>query len=200
VGRHDLREASFAAVLEALSAPGAPGGGSAAALTAAMSAALVAMTSSASEADWPDGPGIAAQALRLRSRLAELAELDAEAFATSLEALAGRGQGGDERRDFALRAALERAAEAPLAVAEAACDVALLAAAAAEHVRLDLQADAVVAGKLAAAAAESAAHLVEVNLATTSGDDRVTRARAAAESAAAAVPGTAGADSVQSPR
>ena len=173
--------------LEALAAPDpVPGGGSAAALTAATAAALVAMTARLSP-DWPEAGGIAAQALKLRSRLAQLAEADAEVYAESLAALAAKGAQPDERRDFALGNALDRAAAVPLVIAETASDAALLAASAVEHVQLELQPDAQAAAALAAAAAEAAARLVEVNLTTTAGDERVRRARRAADNAAAAV-------------
>ena len=74
-----------------------------------------------------------------------------------------------------------------LTIAETACDVALLAANAAEYVRLEVQPDARAAGSLAAAAASAAALLVEVNLTATADDERVRQARRAAEGAAAAV-------------
>jgi methenyltetrahydrofolate cyclohydrolase len=173
--------------LEALAAADpVPGGGSAAALTAATAAALVAMTARLSP-DWPEAGGVAAQALKLRARLAELAERDAEVYAESLAALAAKGGEPDERRDFALGAVLGRAAEVPLAIAETASDAALLAVSAAEHVHPELQPDAQAAAALAAAAAEAAARLVEVNLTTTAEDARVRRARRAADDAAAAV-------------
>jgi formiminotetrahydrofolate cyclodeaminase len=163
-----------------------PGAGSAAALTAATAASLVAMTARLSP-DWSDAAGVTAQAFKLRGRLAELAETDAEVYAESLAALADRAEGPNERRDFALGAALDRAAEVPLEIAETASDTALLAATAAEHVRLELQPDARAAGALAAAAAEAAARLVEVNLTATADDARVRRARRAADDAAATV-------------
>ena len=163
-----------------------PGGGSAAALTAATAAALVAMAARLSP-DWPEAGGVTAQALRLRTRLGELAQRDAEVYAESLTALAAKSAEPDERRDFALGSALLRAAEIPLAIAETASDAALLAVSAAEHVQLELQPDAQAAASLAAAAAEAAARLVEVNLTTTAGDARVHRARRAADDAAAAV-------------
>ena len=160
-----LHELTIAEWLAALAAGNpVPGAGSAAALTAS-----------------------AAQALALQQRLAELAQADAEIYAESLDALAARQKGQDERRDFALGTLLDRAARVPLAIAETACDVALLAANAAEYVRLEVQPDARAAGSLAAAAASAAALLVEVNLTATADDERVRQARRAAEGAAAAV-------------
>jgi glutamate formiminotransferase/formiminotetrahydrofolate cyclodeaminase len=184
----DFLQLSVSEWLDALAAADpAPGGGSAAAMTAATAAAIVAKTARLSAREWKEAKGVEAQALALRARLAELAGTDAEVYADSLAALADRAETADERRDFALGAALERAAHVPLLIAETACDVALLAAGAAEFVQLAVQADAQAAVSLAAAAAEAAAKLVEVNLATTATDERARRARRAADSAAAAV-------------
>ena len=163
-----------------------PGGGSAAALTGATAAALVAMTARLSP-DWEDAAGVTAQALKLRGRLAGLAQVDAEVYAESLAALAAKGKEPDERRDFTLGTKLDLAAEMPLQIAHACGDTALLAADAAEHVRPELQPDAHAAAALAAAAAEAAARLVEANLVMTAEDPRVRGARRAADEAAAAV-------------
>jgi formiminotetrahydrofolate cyclodeaminase len=183
----DLRGLTIAQWLGTLAAADpVPGAGSAAAFTAAGAAALVAMTAGLTD-DWPEAPGVIAQALSLQERLAELAQADADVYAESLEALAAKPEAADERRDFELGRALDRAARAPLAIAERAHDVALLAAHAAEHVRLDIQPDAQAAGELAAAAASAAARLVEVNLTATEDDPRVRQARRAAHDAAAAV-------------
>lgn len=159
-----------------------PASGSAAAMTASTAAAVVAMTGRLS----PGGGGIAAQALALRSRLAGLAEVDADAYAASLAALAAaHPDTDDERRDHALGLALHDAAEAPVLIAETAADVAALAATAAGIVAGEVAADAQAAAALAAGAATAAAHLVAVNLATGPTDARLRRARAAADRAAA---------------
>ena len=76
--------------------------------------------------------------------------------------------------------------EIPLEIAEAAVDVASLAAVVAERGEQALRADAVAAALLAQGAARAAATLVEVNLGTTSADERVARARDLAGSATAA--------------
>ena len=182
--------------LETLAAPGpAAASGSAAAMTAATAAAVIALTARATQ---KGGGGIAAQALALRGRLVGLAEWDAEAYAASIEALESAADGGDERRDFALRLALERAADVPLAIAETAADVTLLGAAAAAVVAPAVEADAQAAAALAAGAAAAAARLVEVNLTTTPGDERARRARAAARQAASVAREWEPDDSVQS--
>ena len=87
--------------------------------------------------------------------------------------------GTPEQRDFALGLALLRAAEVPLRIAEAAADVAELAAArrrprASPHLRPD----ATAAAALAEAATRAATHLVEINLATVPGDRHSERADA----------------------
>lgn len=182
-----ILELSVDAWLEALAAADpVPASGSAAALTAAAAAALVAKAARVSS-EWTEAGGVVAQAVALQHRLAELAQTDADVYGESLEALAARGEKSDERRDFALGRTLDRAARAPLAIAETAHDVALLAAAAAEQVRMDVQPDVLAAASLAAAAASAAALLVEINLTARGDDERVAQARRAADRAAAAV-------------
>jgi formiminotetrahydrofolate cyclodeaminase len=160
-----------------------PGGGSAAAITAAMSASLVAMTARLSSGAWPEANGMVAQAARLRKRLSDYAQTDADAYAASLQAMAGVTEVPDERRDYELGSVLDRAAEIPLRIAETAHDVVLLAAEAAVRGEPQQQADALAAVALAAAATQAAARLVEVNLTTTEEDPRVQQARALAASA-----------------
>lgn len=142
-------------------------GGSAAALSAALAAALVTMTARVSRS-WEAAPGVAAQARALRHRLVTLAHDDAEAFAAATAALAT----GEERGRTPLGVVLARAADAPLAIARAAADVAELAALAAEGSTPAVRPDAIAAAALAEAAATVAAHLVEVNLSTLPGDER----------------------------
>jgi formiminotetrahydrofolate cyclodeaminase len=187
VAGENLLELLVSDWLDALAAADpVPGAGSAAGLTAGAAAALVAKTARLSE-EWAEAGGVVAQALALQSRLAELAQADAEAYAESLAALAARTEDRDERRDLALGLILDRAAQVPLAIAETAHDVALLAAGASDHVRPELQPDVRAAGTLAAAAASAAALLVEVNLTAGADDERVRQARRAAEGATAAV-------------
>ena len=164
----------------------APGGGAAAAIAAAMAAALVAMAARLS-ADWPDGRGVVAQASSLRRRLAELAQSDADVYRETLRILEHRAEIPAERRDHELGQALARAAQTPLTIAEAAADVALLAAEATERADPKLRPDADVATALAAAAAQAAARLVEINLSAARDDARVAQARTAAEAAVRAM-------------
>ena len=149
-----------------------------------MAASLVTMVARGSSS-WDDGPGIASQSRALRSRLTALGEEDATAFAQVLVTMRDRS-GTPEQRDFALGLALLRAAEVPLRIAEAAADVAELAAAAAAAGSPHLQPDATAAAALAEAATQAATHLVEINLAIVPGDRHSERAALLASAAAAA--------------
>lgn len=159
-------------------------GGSAAALTGALAAAtLVKAARGCAE------PGPAAQAASLLRRLAQAAVTDADAFGAARAALSAAADGADERRDFSLRLALDRAALEPLAIADACADVAVLGADLAARAPGDVLADVASATALAAGAARAAAHLVGVNLVVGAGDERLERAEAAAAAAAAAAAG-----------
>ena len=175
--------------LDALEAPApSPCGGSAAALAGAMAAALVTMVARSSAA-WEDAAGIATQARALRSRLTALSDEDAAAFGKVLAAMREPAEGAPatpEQRDFALGSALLYAAEVPLRIAEAAADVAELAALAATEGSPPLRADASAAAALAEAATRAAAHLVDINLAIVPGDRHSERAASLAAAAAEA--------------
>lgn len=169
-------------LVEALSTGGGtPASGSASAAAAALAAALVAKVAQAA-----GDAGAAAQAELLAARLTELTAEDADAYAAAMSALARSG-GESEQSDFLLGRTLRRAADVPLRIAEAAADVASLAASLGGAVPPDLHADAVGAAMLAEGVARAAAHLVEVNLAARPGDEREKRARGAVGDAAAAV-------------
>jgi formiminotetrahydrofolate cyclodeaminase len=158
-----------------------PGAGYCAAISLGMAAGLVAMGARASCGQWPEAKGASAQADAISARIAPLAQRNAEAYAAAVASLQKTGA---DAQDLGL--ALERAAEVPLEIAEAAVDVASLAALVAERGEQALRADAVAAAVLALAAARAAATLVEVNLGTTASDERVIRARDLAGSATAA--------------
>jgi methenyltetrahydrofolate cyclohydrolase len=160
---------------------GAPGAGCTAAMVGATAAALVEMAARASQDDWQEAGGTAAQAAALRARLDLLCQADAEALEEALTRLEEKSSG-----DQVLGEALGRAAEVPLRIAEAATDVAELAAHAAREVRAEVRADAGAAAVLAEAAARTGAKLVEVNLATLEGDERLERARKLAEASSRA--------------
>lgn len=134
---------------------------------------------------WDGAAAVAAQADKLRLKATQLAEEDAQALEAALAAR-DQAETRQEARDFVFGRALARAADVPLAIADAACDVALLAETAADHVNGDVRADAAAAALLAAGAAAAAAHLVAINLASLPDDARVRAALAAARSAAEA--------------
>ena len=157
---------------------------------------------------WDDAGGAIAQAEALRVRLCALATSDAEAYGQARSLLLYAGKDRERRgiatapglpsrdqqqRDYELAGALAAAAAEPVAIAEAAADVAALAAWSAEAGGADERADALVAVSLAEAAACAAAQLVLVNLAIRPGDELARRAqvaaRAAAESRARALAG-----------
>ena len=124
----------------------------------------------------------AAQAEALAERLRRLAEEDADALAAARAAFPeAEPETSDPRRDFAFAKVLDRAAAAPLAIAEACADVAILARSLAEQLDPALGPDLEAAARLAGGAAKAAAHLVEINLVVGEDDERVRRARRATE-------------------
>ncbi len=159
-----------------------PGSGYCAAVSLSMAAGLVAMAAGASRGEWGEARGAAAQANTLRERVAPLAQRNLEAYASA----AARLRGSQEGSAADLGQLLERAAQIPMDIAEAAVDVASLAAIVAERGEQALRADAVAGALLAQGAARAAATLVEVNLGTTSADTRVSRVRDLAGAATAA--------------
>jgi methenyltetrahydrofolate cyclohydrolase len=182
----DLLDAPVGELLALLAAEEpAPAAGSAAAIAVAMAAGLIAKAARAS-ADWSEAASAVAQAEQLRKRVAPLAQSDADAYLEALAALHLPDQLESEVRDMALGQVLARAAEIPLAIAEAGADVACLAAVAADRGIADRRGEAVAAALLASAGTRTAAYLVAGNLTMTPDDERVTRARAMAELAASA--------------
>lgn len=144
----------------------APGGGSSAAVACALAASLVEMATVLSGRD-PERPRA------LRGRALELAEVELSSYALVLEA-----EGSDHRA-----AALLEASRPPLEVAELAADVAGLGAEVAQASSAAVQGDALAGVVLAEAASTAAVRLVEINLAESSADELVERARAAGERA-----------------
>ena len=148
--------------------------------TAQAGAAAASVVAAAARAS--GDPTGASQAEALAGRLRRLAEEDAEALEAARAAFPEtEPETSDPRRDFAFAKVLDRAAAAPLAIAEACADVAILARALADHVDPALGPDLEAAARLAGGAAKAAAHLVEVNLAVGEDDERLRRARRAAE-------------------
>jgi formiminotetrahydrofolate cyclodeaminase len=150
-----------------------PAGGSVAAVAVAMAAGLVSMAARLAH-EWPQAGEVVERAEALRSTLATLALADADAYAKVVEAL--RLPPASPSRRSELEAALSGAADVPLAVAEAAAEVALLAALVAQEGNDRLRGDAVIAAELAGGGARGAAELVAINLAGRD-DPRVRRAQ-----------------------
>ena len=170
----NLLDAPLREFLDTLSGEGpAPGAGSAAAIVVAMAAGIVTMVARASKEYWPEAGGAIGQAEAFRARVAPLAQADAEVYREALTALRGREALEERYRDQQLRAALERAAEIPLKIAEAGSDLACLAALLVENGNPEVRADAAAASLLAEGGARAAAKLVEVNLGATGDDPRV---------------------------
>ena len=169
----------------------APGGGSVAAFVAEMAASLAAMAARFAH-DWDGAAGAVAQAETLRHRAAPLADEDAVAYENVLTAMRMPQELEPEVRNTLIGETLSRAADVPLAIAECAASVAELAAEIAVCGNPNLRGDAAAAAILAASAARVAANLVEINLSTVEGDDRVERAREFVRSADRAAGRTAG--------
>jgi formiminotetrahydrofolate cyclodeaminase len=155
----------------------APGGGSVAAIVTAFAASLTAMSARFATEQWEDAPGAVAQAEALRARVLPLADEDARAYESFLLARRMSKDFDPQVRDAAIGEALSRAADLPLAIAEAALDVASLAAELVERGNPNLHGDAATAVLLSEAAVRATANFVEINLATREGDERIERAR-----------------------
>jgi len=195
-----LLEQSLGKTLENISQQQVPtSGGSAAALAGALAASLTSMVAHSARDHWEDAGGVIAQADTLQAQLCIFVSRDAEAYVKARVLLHKAGadpeRGGiaassgsvtpqQEERDLELASALWAAAGALVRIAEAAADVAALAASAVEAAGVDERADALVAASLAEAAAFGAAQLVLVNLAVRPLDELATRAQAAARAAA----------------
>ena len=181
-----LEQTSISDALAALASRSEPhAAGVASAFTTATAAALVELTGGLA-ADRIGAEGAAAQgetearlrvlgarAGELRERLLVVAAEDTEAYATVIGA----------RQASARARALAHASDPPLAIAESAAEVAEAAAEIAAAGSWAFSADAVVAAKLAAAAAEAGEGMVAANLADHPDDPRIARAHAAAERA-----------------
>jgi methenyltetrahydrofolate cyclohydrolase len=156
--------------LAALSAPTPdPGGGAVAALAVTLAASLSAMTAGLSARQLtgpgPDAGSLARRASELRDEAAPLAQADADIYRAVLAAR----RAGDQP---AFQAALSAASDVPVRVAEIALAVAGIAATVAASGNPSVRGDAIAAALLAAAGAQSAAALVQINLAGVAGDGR----------------------------
>lgn len=169
----------------------APGGGSVAAFVTEMAASLAAMAARFAH-DWDGAGGAVAQADTLRHRAAPLAVEDAIAYENVLTAMRMPKELESEVRNTLIGETLSRAADIPLMIAQTAADVACLASEIAVCGNPNLRGDAAAAAILAASAARVAANLVEINLTTVEGDDRVELVRAMVRSAELAARRAAG--------
>lgn len=152
-----------------------------------MAGSLIVMAARSSPG-WEKAAGVAAQAQALRARVTPLALADSEAYADVLDTLAPTAD--DSRLNLA--AALTRASELPLAIAEAAADMTTLAAYTVGRCDASVRGEALVAVALAEAAARAGARLVEINLAATTHGPHRERARRAVREATDALLQTAG--------
>lgn len=146
------------------------------AVAAATGAALAEAACRVSSKRWADAEEAGDRLATLRSELLALADDDALAVN---EAIGARRAGADARTAFA------GAAAPPLAIAQAAAEVAELAALTALHGKRAVRSDALAGSLLAESAARAAANLVAVNLADRGSPD-VARARWTCERAEAA--------------
>jgi formiminotetrahydrofolate cyclodeaminase len=155
--------------------------GAGAALAVALAADLIAQVAERT-ASWDDRAGTLAQTDVLRERATAAAGRVAAIYHVLVEALEAAiatpapatGELGEQ---------LARAAEVLIEVAETAKDCAELAVVVARHGDTVVRADATAASILAAAGAEMAAHLVEVNLLASAQRERTELARQLARAA-----------------
>ncbi len=181
-----LLDLSVRSLLDEIAAEGpTPAGGALAALTGACAAGLLEMAARSSP-DWELRGAAVAQAQMLRERLTELAPLNDEVYEQALAALGLPEEVDRGARRELIGASLDRAAAFPLAIAEAASNVAELAALVSEDCDPSVRADATAAAMLALGATRAAAHLVEINLGVLERDERLLRATRLAADAAAA--------------
>jgi formiminotetrahydrofolate cyclodeaminase len=164
-----------------------PAGGSGLAVAVAMAAALVGKVARVSKGSWPAATGIAAQADALLARAKPLAELDADAYRSALEARDSTAGLTSAQRDWEIGRAYAASVEPPLEIARIAADVAELAAEVADQAEPRVRADALAAAELAAAAARGVVAIVAVNLTATAEDARVAEATQLALAAGDAV-------------
>jgi len=174
----------------------APGGGAVAAVSMSSAASLVAMAGRYSMGCLDDAEELVDEAERLRVRAAGLADDDAAAYDEVIAAYTSVRRGGDSGNRGQVRAALTRAAEVPLEVAELGAATARLAALLVAEGKRDIRGDAATALLLAEAATLAAAHLVAINVEAGGGDEdllgRARRSAASARQSAASVRSAAG--------
>jgi formiminotetrahydrofolate cyclodeaminase len=169
----------------------APGGGAVAAVSVSSAASLVAMAGRYSTGCLDGAEELVDEAERLRVRAVCLADDDATAYGEVIAAHASVRQGDGTVGRADVRAALTRAAEVPLEVAELGAATARLAALLVADGKRDIRGDAATALLLAEASTLAAAHLVAVNVEAGGGDHdllrRATQSAVSARQSAASV-------------
>ncbi|MEY2516493.1 MAG: hypothetical protein QOJ89_3851 [bacterium] len=154
-----------------------------------LAAGLIADAAQRSAGEWDGAAGAEARALELARRALTLGAINEEAYRGAVAALAGKlAPEAAETRDHVLGDMLDRAAEAPLALAKTAADVAVLGAQVGEHAPDQAAADAIAAAAVALGVARATTHLVAVNLGTREDDPRLYQARQEVRRASAALP------------
>lgn len=178
----DQRVGAALAAIAARAEPAAAGVASA--LTCAAAAALAELSAelAADRIAAERGAGDEAEA-RMRAHAGRARELRELLIAVADDDLDAYDAVRAARNAQERRQALALASDPPLAIAESAAELADAAAEIAAAGNWAFSADAVVAGKLAAAAARAGEELVVANLGGRADDPRVTRARTAAERA-----------------
>jgi formiminotetrahydrofolate cyclodeaminase len=137
-------------------------------------AALLEKSARLSSRHWDGAAGALERAHVLRVASFGLIEEDAQAYIAFVEAV---------RSQEDVETAHARTVDVPLRMTRAAAEVTELAVQLANHGNPKLRADAVVAATLAAAAAESGALLISVNVGDVAGDARLAAARQLARKA-----------------
>ncbi len=148
------------------------------AIVASLGAGLTAMAARFAPDEWERRAEVIGRAEELRARMEPLADADAQAYGAFMS----------ERSDENL----ERIVAIPFELAEAAAEVAELAALVATEGNPTVRGDAAAGADLAAAAASVAARLVAIN--APASDARVQQARRLAEQAAGAAARTSARD------
>ena len=130
----------------------------------AAAAALVQKVAKLSLKHWSEAARVHERAQELRLHSEELVEQDSLAYLAFVDAVRSAKALHGSARDEAIEEARSRTVEVPLDIVRSASEVVELAHQLASRGNQNLRADAVVAAFLGAAAAESAALLVAVNL------------------------------------
>jgi formiminotetrahydrofolate cyclodeaminase len=158
---------------EVASAHAVPAAGSVAAHAVAVAAALLVKTAHLSATHYPQAAAAEARAEVLRRKADVLAEDDVLAFRALQAADRSARELEEPQREAVVGPTRSRTADVPLTVVRVAAEVTSLASDLAAHGNPRLFGDAVMAGLLAAAAAEGCARLVAINLAPSPDDPRI---------------------------